>query len=29
MNGEDNVVMSDPGTMLINEEDILSYVIYR
>ena len=27
--GEDNVVMPDPETMLINEEDILSYVIYR
>ena len=26
--GEDNVVMPDPETMLINEEDILSYVIY-
>jgi len=27
--GEDNVVMPDPETMLINEEGILSYVIYQ
>ena len=27
--GEDNVVMPDPEMMLINEEDILSYVIYE
>ena len=27
--GEDNVVMPDPETMLIYEEDILSYVIYE
>lgn len=26
---DDNVVMLDPETMIINEADILSYVIYE